>query len=201
MGCRSQAGRAARRPGQAACAAAAAACQPSVADQETRDLPVAQRRRPPTWRAAGSAGRPRSRSSGWTAPGGPCRLVSWPRSRPSSSRYVLAGAPALLVPALLVLTGPTLPPPRGSGHPERSSSGPELIRSGVKSGPSTCSARTGWSSRGQFSPPGSRAALLRSGDWPETFTGQTRRPVTVTLFAITAATGGSCCAQSRRPPP
>ena len=42
---------------------------------------------------------------------------------------------------------------------------------------------------GQVPPPGCRALWLRPGDWPETFTGQTRRVVTVTLFAITAATG------------
>ncbi|NUQ97384.1 MAG: hypothetical protein HOY79_12825 [Streptomyces sp.] len=36
---------------------------------------------------------------------------------------------------------------------------------------------------------GAARLWLHPGDWPETFTGQTRRVVTVALFALTAATG------------
>ena len=51
----------------------------------------------------------------------------------------------------------------------------EVSASGVRSWPDTLA--------------GAARLWLHPGDWPETFTGQTRRVLTVTLFAIAAATG------------
>ncbi|HEX3955020.1 MAG TPA: hypothetical protein VHZ03_00135 [Trebonia sp.] len=51
----------------------------------------------------------------------------------------------------------------------------EVSASGIRSWPDTLA--------------GAVRLWLHPGDWPETFTGQTRRVLTVTLFAITAATG------------
>jgi hypothetical protein len=50
----------------------------------------------------------------------------------------------------------------------------EVSASGIRSWPDTIA--------------GAARLWLHPGDWPETFTGQTRRVLTVMLFAITAAT-------------
>ncbi|MFF4800866.1 hypothetical protein ACFY1U_21090 [Streptomyces sp. NPDC001351] len=51
----------------------------------------------------------------------------------------------------------------------------EVSASGIRSWPDTLA--------------GAARLWLHPGDWPETFTGQTRRVLTVALFALTAATG------------